>query len=264
MAINHLGPSLKDIFVCYCFQFTIKTVLLLARQLVSKFDFWGHNWWVNMCYVKLRRLQYVHSRNFIHCDLKPSNIIIGVGNQTNLVYLIDFGLSKELPSHPLIVIWAPSLEGGIIWSPLLMSYFTFFGVFYHGRAWEQERPFWKANVQSPCTSYSWTFQWSFTLFLNTATHSLLMANPTMITFITFSATSYCEKDSNLTWHLIGMLLAAKTNRVVWMRVGLFSTNAIILSSTLHGKYPTYLNHCILTMGCMQIASSDSLAWQEAH
>ena len=56
MAIDHLGPSLEDIFVCSRFQFTIKTVLLLARQLVSKFDFWGHNWWVNMCYVKLHCL----------------------------------------------------------------------------------------------------------------------------------------------------------------------------------------------------------------
>jgi serine/threonine protein kinase len=48
-----------------------------------------------MCYVQLRRLQYIHSRNFIHHDLKPSNIVMGVGDQTNLVYLIDFGLSKE-------------------------------------------------------------------------------------------------------------------------------------------------------------------------
>jgi serine/threonine protein kinase len=48
-----------------------------------------------MYYVQLRRLQYVHSRNFVHCDLKPGNIVIGVGDQTNLVYLIDFGLSKE-------------------------------------------------------------------------------------------------------------------------------------------------------------------------
>ena len=171
---------------------------------------------------------------------------------------------ERLPLHPLIVIWAPSLEGGMIWSLLLMSYFTFFGVFYHGRAWEQGRPFWKANIQSPRTSCSWTSQWSFTLFLNTAAHSLSMANPTMITFITFSATSYCKKDSNLTWHLIGMLLVAKTNWVVQIRVGLFSTNAIILPSMLHSKYPTYLNHRILTMGYMQIASSDSSAWQEAH
>ncbi len=95
MALNHLGPSLQTLFICSGFQFTIKTVLLLARQLVSTFDFWGYNWWVNMCYVQLRHLQYIHFCNFIHCDLKPSNIVLGVGNQMNLVYLIDFGLLKE-------------------------------------------------------------------------------------------------------------------------------------------------------------------------
>jgi hypothetical protein len=38
MAIDSLGPSLEDIFVRSGFQFTIKIVLPLARQLVSKFD----------------------------------------------------------------------------------------------------------------------------------------------------------------------------------------------------------------------------------
>jgi hypothetical protein len=39
MALDCLGPSLEDLFVCSGFQFTSKTVSLLARQLVSKFDF---------------------------------------------------------------------------------------------------------------------------------------------------------------------------------------------------------------------------------
>jgi len=34
-----LGKSLEDLFVQCCFKFMIKTVLLLARQLVSEFDF---------------------------------------------------------------------------------------------------------------------------------------------------------------------------------------------------------------------------------
>jgi serine/threonine protein kinase len=44
---------------------------------------------------QLRRLQYIHSCNLIHRDLKPSNIVIGAGEHANLVYIIDFGLSKE-------------------------------------------------------------------------------------------------------------------------------------------------------------------------
>ena len=33
--------------------------------------------------------------NFIHRDLKPSNIVMGCGKQARVVYLIDFGLSKQ-------------------------------------------------------------------------------------------------------------------------------------------------------------------------
>jgi serine/threonine protein kinase len=50
-------------------------------------------------YGKICRLRYIHSRNFIHRDLKPSNIIMGVGNYADIVYIIDFGLSKEF-RHP--------------------------------------------------------------------------------------------------------------------------------------------------------------------
>jgi hypothetical protein len=39
MAIDRLGPSLEDLFVRSHFQFTMKTVMLLARQLISEFDF---------------------------------------------------------------------------------------------------------------------------------------------------------------------------------------------------------------------------------
>jgi len=39
LAIDGFGPSLEDLFVRSGFQFTIKTILPLARQLVSKCDF---------------------------------------------------------------------------------------------------------------------------------------------------------------------------------------------------------------------------------
>jgi len=39
MAVDRLGQSLEDLFAQCHFKFTIKTVLLLARQLVSELDF---------------------------------------------------------------------------------------------------------------------------------------------------------------------------------------------------------------------------------
>jgi casein kinase I family protein HRR25 len=44
---------------------------------------------------QLCRLEYIHSRNYIHRDLKPTNILMGIGVHSTVVYLIDFGLSKE-------------------------------------------------------------------------------------------------------------------------------------------------------------------------
>jgi hypothetical protein len=35
LVIDRLGPSLEDLFVVFHFQFSVKTVILLASQLVS-------------------------------------------------------------------------------------------------------------------------------------------------------------------------------------------------------------------------------------
>jgi len=47
----------------------------------------------------LQRLRFLHSRSFIHRDLKPENFLIGPGKRSNMVYVIDFGLSKRYRDH---------------------------------------------------------------------------------------------------------------------------------------------------------------------
>ena len=49
-----------------------------------------------LMYQSLERLELMHDRNFIHRDLKPDNMMMGLGKESNTMYLIDFGLTKSI------------------------------------------------------------------------------------------------------------------------------------------------------------------------
>ncbi|CAB1313086.1 unnamed protein product [Coregonus sp. 'balchen'] len=68
MVMELLGPSLEDLFNFCSRKFSLKTI---------------------------SRIEYIHSKNFIHRDVKPDNFLMGLGKKGNLVYIIDFGLAKK-------------------------------------------------------------------------------------------------------------------------------------------------------------------------
>ena len=75
MVMDLLGTNLGDLFKECEHKFSIKTVSMLADQMIS-------------------RLEYLHNMNILHRDIKPENFVMGVGNTKNTLYLVDFGLSK--------------------------------------------------------------------------------------------------------------------------------------------------------------------------
>ena len=76
MVIEMLGPSLEDLFNYCGRKFSLKTVLLLADQLIS-------------------RIETLHKKGYLHRDLKPENILIGLEENASTLYLIDYGLAKK-------------------------------------------------------------------------------------------------------------------------------------------------------------------------
>jgi casein kinase 1 len=40
-------------------------------------------------------IEWMHRRHFVHRDIKPENFMLGVGNDRNKVFVIDFGLSTR-------------------------------------------------------------------------------------------------------------------------------------------------------------------------
>ena len=75
LIMEHLGPSLNDLFIFCDNKFSLKTTCLIAIQ-------------------TLERIKQLHDLNIIHRDIKPDNFLIGLDNNKDTIYLIDFGLSK--------------------------------------------------------------------------------------------------------------------------------------------------------------------------
>ena len=73
-----LGKSLYALYLESKKSFTIKDICLISLQCLD-------------------RIEYIHSKGYIHGDIKPENFLIGL-NDPRIIYIIDFGLSKKYRS----------------------------------------------------------------------------------------------------------------------------------------------------------------------
>merc|ERR1711908_269776 len=84
MVLDLLGPSLRSLFDECCKCFTLKTILMLADQL-------------------LHCIEEFHQAGFLHRDIKPDNFCMGLspseefpeGQNANVVHMVDLGMAKK-------------------------------------------------------------------------------------------------------------------------------------------------------------------------
>ena len=78
LVIDLLGPSLEDLFDKCGRRFSIKTVCMVARQM-------------------LQRVQTIHEKSLIYRDIKPDNFLAGRPGtrNANMVHVVDFGMAKQ-------------------------------------------------------------------------------------------------------------------------------------------------------------------------
>mmetsp|Transcript_29987 Transcript_29987/g.41783 ORF Transcript_29987/g.41783 Transcript_29987/m.41783 type:complete len:381 (-) Transcript_29987:410-1552(-) len=80
MVMDLLGESLESLYTKCGRKFSLKTVLMLAIQLID-------------------RIEHIHKCFFLHRDIKPDNFLMGRGSNKKILYAIDLGLSKRY-MHP--------------------------------------------------------------------------------------------------------------------------------------------------------------------
>ena len=73
-----LGSSINTIFKQNNKKFSMKDCCMIGIQILD-------------------RLEYIHSKNIIHRDVKPDNFLVG-NPDISIIYLIDFGLAKKYMS----------------------------------------------------------------------------------------------------------------------------------------------------------------------
>ncbi len=77
LVLDILGPSLQDCFILCNRRFSLKTIIKIAIQLIT-------------------RIECIHSKHIVHRDIKAENFLLGLHNtpNRNTIHIIDFGISK--------------------------------------------------------------------------------------------------------------------------------------------------------------------------
>jgi len=75
MVFELLGPNLEDLLNFCNRKFSLYTTVAVAEQMID-------------------RIEHLHSKGFLHRDIKPDNFTIG-RTDPDIIFMIDYGLAKR-------------------------------------------------------------------------------------------------------------------------------------------------------------------------
>jgi len=90
IVLDHLGSTLEEIGRT---SIDINAVFAYATQMVFLSLTFMHLC-LCLCLSKLLILESLHDRHYVHLNVKPDNFVIGIGELSKQVFLIDFGLAQ--------------------------------------------------------------------------------------------------------------------------------------------------------------------------
>ncbi|KAN0123247.1 Protein kinase-like domain containing protein [Russula decolorans] len=90
MVLSHLGCTFKE--MAQLGVLDANAVFTYAKQMV--FSPCARSTLLFTSHSKLSVLKSLHDHHYVHLDVKPDNFMIGTGDRSSRVFLIDFGLTR--------------------------------------------------------------------------------------------------------------------------------------------------------------------------